>query len=58
MDDIYLKTLIMHIAEGLLASQSQDFKYIDTPEKKKEEMLADDCFKYANELMKRFKALK
>jgi hypothetical protein len=57
IDDIYLKTLAMHIAGGLLAGQADSNRYIDTPGITKSEHLANDVFKYADEIMKRFNKL-
>lgn len=54
INDIYYKTLIMHLGAGLLASQTSDRKYIDTPGLKKEEHFTNDVFKYSDEIMKRF----
>jgi len=55
MDSFLFNSLVMHIAQGLLAGQGPDRRYIDHPGKKKEELLADDVFKYSNEIMKRLK---
>jgi len=57
MHDLLHKTLVMHIAQGLLSAQSPDFKFVDLPNKKKEVVFADQAFAYANEIMKRFKEL-
>ena len=58
MPDIYFRTLVMHIVQGLLASQTDDRKYIDRPDKKKEECLAEDAIIYANAIMRKFSELK
>lgn len=58
MDEFLYQSLVMNAMEGLLASQSQDFKYVDIPGKKKEELLADDAFKIADEFIKRFVKIK
>lgn len=57
MDDFLFKSLVMHAMNGLLSSQCPDWKYVDQPGKNKEELLADDAFKIANEFAKRFKEI-
>lgn len=54
VDDIFYNTLVMHITSGLLAGQSndRDLRFHDTPEKKKEEILAETAIKYAKEIIK------
>lgn len=48
----------MNAMHGLLAGDcTSDRKYIDEPGKKKEQKLADDAFKIANEFAKRFNEL-
>lgn len=56
ISNLYMKTLVMHIAQGLLAGQT-DHRYIDTPGTTKAEHLANDVFKYTDEIMKRFDKL-
>jgi hypothetical protein len=58
MDDFFYKSLVMNAMHGLLAGDcTSDRKYIDEPGKKKEQKLADDAFKIANEFAKRFNEL-
>jgi hypothetical protein len=54
VDDIFYNTLVMHLSGGLLAGQSndRDLRFHDTPEKKKEEILAETAIKYAKEIIK------
>ena len=47
----------MHITEGLLAGQTQDYRYINRPGQTKEEHLAQDAFNYADKIMERFNKL-
>lgn len=56
MDDIYFKTLVMHIAQGLLSGQASDrtLRYFDSPDMKKEVQLANDAFLYAKAIMNKF----
>ena len=55
LDSFLFNSLVMHISQGLLAGQGTDRRYIDHPNKKKEEILADDAFKFACEIYKRLK---
>jgi hypothetical protein len=57
MDDFFFKSLILNAMQGLIASQTDDRRYIDHPDYKKEAQIADDAFKLANEFMKRFKEI-
>ena len=55
MDHFLFNSIAMHIAQGLLAGQGQDRRYIDHPHKKKEAILAEDVIKYADEIYKKLK---
>lgn len=57
INDIFYKTLVMHITEGLLAGQTQDHRYINRPGQTKEQHLCEDAFNYAEEIMNRFNKL-
>jgi hypothetical protein len=57
VDNIFYKTLVMHISQGVLAAQDRDNRFINTPGKSKESHFADQVFAYANEVMKRFDEL-
>ena len=57
VDDIFFNTLVLNIASGLLAGQGQerDLRYRDIPDKKKEELLAEDAVNYADAIMRKLK---
>ena len=55
--NVYFEQITIAVAQGLLASQTETFKYIDTPEKKKEDLFVDDVLKFSWALTKRIKHL-
>jgi len=51
-DDIYFKAAVLQMAQGLLAAQQPDMRYIDQPNMTRYEHLAKDAVKYAEALIK------
>ena len=58
VNNLFFKTLVMHVAGGILSAQANpDYKFIDSTEKKKEEHFADQVMLFSSALMKRLEKL-